>query len=638
MPRFRSLAVVVVITLLPGLSAAQTPGTATITGPNLKALSIEELMTIDVTTTNRREVPVDRAAAAVSVVTRDDIRRAGVTTIADALLLADGVNVSRFNNGTWSITARGFNQTASNKLLVMVDGLTEYSPLFTGIFWNTIDYVLDDIERIEVIRGPGATLWGANAVNGVVNIITRSARDTAGGYASLSTGSETNGIAEIRYGRAATRGPAWRVYGKFADRDAQKLASGASSGDSISGGQIGFRLDGGSASGNWLMKGDFFHSADELPDRDSGEFTNGSLQGRWSHAVSTASRVTLQSYFRREYRRIPLQLTHRINTVDVDAQHQWTARRHQLVWGGGFRVNDDATNGGTFRFDPVARAYSVGSVFAQDEFAVAPDRVFITVGAKWEHNAFSGGEFQPNVRGRVQLPHNQMAWGAVSRAVRRPTRFEDDLIIPAVTGVTLIQGSDDFEAESLVALESGYRVQPARFVSLDIAAFRHRIGNLRSQDAPLSGVIPFTIGNSLIGHAHGVEAAVNLQPFSVWRTHVSYTWLTSSIARAPGSRDVSGGVSEANDPRHQFALRSSLDLPRRVQFDAMLRSVSELPHPIVPAFTELSLRVGWLPMSRTEVWFAGQDLLHDHHPEFGSPLPTRVEFERSLRAGISWRF
>jgi iron complex outermembrane receptor protein len=260
------------------------------------------------------------------------------------------------------------------------------------------------------------------------------------------------------------------------------------------------------------------------------------------------------------------------------------------------------------------------------------------VGAKWEHNSFSGGELQPNLRARLRLDETQMAWAAVSRAVRRPTRFEDDLIIPGPGGVTLLQGNDDFEAESLEALEAGYRVQPLRSVSIDLSAYRNVIHDLRSQEAPLVGVIPITIGNTLIGHAHGVEAAVNLQPVPRWRTHVTYTWLDTSIERAEGSRDVSGGVNEANDPHHLFGLRSSLDLPRAVEFDLLLRGVSALPNPAVPAYTELSLRLGWTPQPRTEVWFAGQDLLHDHHPEFGAPMANRVEFERAVRGGVTVRF
>jgi iron complex outermembrane receptor protein len=633
--------VTLVLILASSSSLAATPGgqDQVLALQNLKGLSIEELMTIDVTSANRREEPLARTAAAMSVITRDDIRRSGVTTLADALTLADGVAVARFNTGTWAITPRGFNQNAANKVLVMVDGVTEYSPLFAGVFWNTLDYVLEDIDRIEVIRGPGAVLWGANAVNGVVNIISRSAADTQGGFASVSAGNEDGGIAEFRYGAAGPRGSAWRAYGKFADRDAQALASGASSNDGIQRGQIGMRLDGGSpAATNWLIKGDLLHTDDHLPQRADGEFTNGVAQARWSTPLAPTSRLTLQTYYRREYRRIPLQLTHHLNILDVDAQHVWSPPRHELVWGGGFRVNADGTTGGTVQFDPPDRTYRVANVFAQDEFALVPNRVFTTIGAKWEHNAFSGGEFQPNLRARVHLPQNQMVWGAVSRAVRRPTRFEDDLVIEAPNGTPLVEGSDDVEAESLVAVEAGYRTRPFRAVSLDLSVFHHTIDDLRSQEAPAVGLAPITIGNSLIGHAHGVETAVNIQPVRVWRTHVSYTWLDTTIDRAPGSRDVSRGINEADDPHHQFHLRSSLDLPRNIELDALLRSVSALPEPAVPAYTELTVRVGWVPQTRIELWFTGQDLLHDHHPEFGAPSPARVEFERALRGGVAFRF
>lgn len=618
---------------------ATPPQTLAASLQDVKALSIEELMNVDVTSASRREEPVGRTAAAVSVITRDDIRRSGVTTLADALLLADGVAVARFNNGTWAITPRGFNQNTANKLLVMVDGVTQYSPLFSGVFWNTLDYVLEDIDRIEVIRGPGAALWGANAVNGVVNIITRSARDTGGTFAAVSGGNEDHGIAEVRIGATPSGGPAWRVYGKFADRDAQKLAGGGTSGDGIRRGQAGFRLDGGAPDAtSWLIKGDLFHSRDQLLDRPDGAFTNGSLQARWTTLLAPASRLTLQTYFRREFRRIPGQLTHHVDTIDVDAQHAWSHRRHQLIWGGGLRLNSDGTEGGTVRFDPPDRRYEVANVFAQDEVTVVPNRVFATIGAKWEHNAFSGGELQPNVRARIHLSRTQMAWGAVSRAVRRPTRFEADLVIPAPDGSILIQGNENFAAESLVALEAGYRAQPFRVLSLDIAVFHHTIDNLRSEEATPVVIFPLTIGNSLIGHAHGIETTINVQPVPAWRTHVSYTWLATTTERAPGSRQFDLGSSEADDPPHQFHVRSSLDLPRHVEVDVLLRAVSALPDPAVPGYTELTLRAGWFPVTKVELWAAGQDLLHDQHPEFGPPLPTRVEFERAVRGGVAFRF
>ncbi len=603
---------------------------------DLKRLSIEELMQIDVTTTSRHLQPVGTTAAAISVITGDDIRRSGATTIGDALLLADGLHVARFNNGTWAISPRGFNSNTANKLLVMIDGRTVYSPLFAGTFWNMEDYVLGDIDRIEVIRGPGAVLWGANAVNGVVNIITRHARDTQGTLVSVSSGPEDPLIAEARYGAAAPAF-AWRAYAKVAARDDQRFATGASAGDERRRGQIGFRLDGGEASGtSWLLKGDAFHSRDHLPDRPSGEFTELDLQARWSMPIGR-SRVDVQSYYRREYRRIPNQLTHHVDVFDLDAQHRVTiAGRHDVVWGAGARVNRDGTHGSaTLSFDPADRGYPISSVFAQDDVTIVPGRFFVTVGAKYEHNAFSGGELQPNLRARYLLPRRQIIWGSVSRAIRRPTRFDDDTVVTGPGGIVLARGSDDFKPESLVAGEVGYRIQPSSVFSFDATVFRHRITDLRSQDLSPTG-LPIVVGNTLIGEVTGVEIGVNVQPIDRWRTHLGYTRLNTDIRRTAASRDV-GSTSEANDPDQFFGLRTSLDLPHAIEIDAMVRAVAALPNPVVPAYTELNLRAGWWMTPRTELWVAGQDLLHDRHPEFGPDLPTRVEFERSVRVGITFR-
>ena len=605
---------------------------------DLKRLSIEQLMLIDVTTAGRRAEPVGTTPAAVSVISGEDIRRAGVTTIADAVQLADGVHVARFNNGTWAISPRGFNANTANKLLVMVDGRTVYSPLFTGVFWNVLDYVLEDIDRIEVIRGPGAALWGANAVNGVINIITRHSRDTQGTLVSASAGNEDRFLTEIRYGAAA--GPVtWRAYGKFADRDAARLADGSDSGDPRRHGQVGFRADGGDAdSAQWLVKGDAFLSRDTFPDRPTGGFTDVNLQGRWSAPLALNSRFDVQSYYRHEYRRVPRQLTHRIDVFDIDAQHVTTpARRHAVVWGGGMRVNRDRTEGtAVLAFDPARRTYTVANVFAQDDIALLPDRLFVTAGAKYEHNAFSGGEFQPSVRARYLMPLNQIVWGAVSRAVRRPTRFDDDILAFAPTGALLARGSDDFVSESLVASELGYRIQPSRIFSLDATTFRHRFTDLRSQDLPPTG-FPIVVGNSLEGESHGLELAANVQLRNWWRTHVAYAWLDTEIRRMPGSRDVGGGTTEANDPHHMFGMRMAFDLPRGVELDAMVRSISSLPNPRVPAYTELDLRAGWQATRQVQLWVAGQDLLHDRHPEFGPDTPARTEYERSIRVGLTYR-
>jgi iron complex outermembrane recepter protein len=612
---------------------------STASAQDLKRLTIEELMQIDITSTARRAEPVGTTAAAVSVVTSDDIRRSGVTTIADALALADGVHVARFTNGSWAISARGFNGSSPNKLLVMVDGRTVYTPLFAGVFWNTLDYVLEDIDRIEVIRGPGATLWGGNAVNGVINIITRHSQDSRGAYLNMSAGNEDRTIVEARYGGGAAA--TWRVYGKLADRGEQRFSTGGPAGDARRRGQAGFRIDGGNrAATNWMLLGNAFHSRDEFPDRPDGEFTNLSLQGRWSAAASPTSRVTVQSYYRREYRRVPQQLTHHIDVADLDAQHAIAVgRRHNVVWGGGFRINQDKTHGSAvIRFTPAARTYEVANLFAQDDFAVIPRRVLLTGGIKYEHNAFSGGELQPNVRARVLLPREQVLWGAVARAVRRPTRFDDDLEVLGPGGLLLIRGSDDFEAESLIASEVGYRAQPYSGLSLDATYFVHNLDRLRSQEAPPGGGLPIVLGNTLEGQSHGIEVGLNLQPVARWRTHLSYTWMHSTIERAAGSRDVSGGVSEQNDPTYLFNVRTSVDLTRNIELDVFLRAVDALPDPPVPAYADMNLRLGWRATPRIDLWIVGHDLLHDSHPEFGTPIPRRVEFERGARAGATFRF
>jgi iron complex outermembrane receptor protein len=611
-------------------ASQQDPGT-------LKKLSLEELMEVDVTLVTRTPEPVSTAAAAISVITAEDIRRSGVTTIADAIALADGVHVARFNNGTWAITARGFNQNTANKLLVMVDGRTVYSPLFSGVFWNTIDYVLADIERIEVIRGPGATLWGANAVNGVINIITRSARDTHGTFVSVGAGNEDPGLVEARYGGGSR--VHWRTYGKFAARAAQKHADGMPANDEVTRGQAGFRLDGGTmdAGSSWVLRGDLFHSRLAFPDRADGEFTDANIQGRWVHVGSMHTQV--QSYYRREYRRVPLQLTHWLNTIDVDAQT--SARlgsRHMFVFGGGARVNHDRTEGtAVIHFEPASRTYPLFSGFAQDEIALRANLV-LTAGIKIEHNTFSGADWQPNVRARWTLPRRQTLWTAIARATRRPTRFDDDIVVNAANGLELVRGSEDFESEKLTSWELGYRAQPSRFVSFDATGFIHDFDDLRSQEAPLTGVIPLVVGNTLRGHAAGVELGVNVQPLPAWRVHTGYTYLNTTIDRSPDSRDVSGGVNEANDPHHLFSLRSTIDLPRHIEADAWLRGVGALPNPAVPGYIELNARLGWRPTSIVDVALVGQDLLHARHPEFGSPNAAREEFERSVRLLLTLRF
>jgi iron complex outermembrane receptor protein len=620
------------------LAALDAPAAAGQTAAqDLKTLTLEQLMDIRVTVVSRQPEPVGTAAAAAIVITRDDIRRSGVTTIADALALADGMHVARFNNGSWSITARGFNGSTPNKLLVMVDGRTDYSPLFTGVFWNLLDYVLEDVERIEIIRGPSATMWGANAINGVVNIITRNARETHGTYVSAATGNEDPALVEVRHGGGTER-LSYRVYGKFARRDQQLFSTGIEADDTRRRGMIGLRLDSTGTASDWMIKADGFHSRDGLIDRRDAEWTHLAAQGRFTRRFSPQSSVQLQAYYRREYRNVERQLTHHLDTGDVDFQHSLAiGARNRFIWGGGFRVNTDVTYGSeVIRFDPPRRTYPVASAFAQDEFVLKPERLAVTAGVKIEHNAFSGADLQPSMRVRWTLPRNQMVWGAVARAVRRPTRFDDDLEA-LQNDVVLAQGSDDFVSEEMTGWDVGYRSRPLGSLSLDVNVFSQYYDRLRSQEAAPTGLFPLTLGNTLNGRSSGVEMSATVQPHPWWRTRASYTYWDTDISRDANSRDISNGVSEMNDPHHLFTLRSSVDLPRRIAVDGWLRGVSRLPNPVVPGYVELDGRIGWEPSPRIELALVGQDLLHNHHPEFGSGIPRRTEFERSVRVVVTLR-
>lgn len=625
--------VIVVFLAVPLAATAQD-----VVAQDLKRLSLEELLKIEVTVVTRQPEPAGTAAAAVVVVTRDDIRRSGVTTVADAIGLADGMHVARVHSSSWAITARGFNGSTPNKLLVMVDGRNAFSPFFTGVFWNTLDYVLEDIERIEVTRGPGATLWGANAVNGVINIITRHARDTRGTFVSVGSGNEDPGLVDVRYG-AGSDTTSYRVYAKGAWRADQQFSTGGSAENSRRRAQVGLRVDSTRGGSQWLFKADAFHGRDEFPDRRDGEWTELNLQGRVVRELSPTSRLEVQSFYRREYRNIERQLTHYLDTGDLELQYSaQPSARHEVVAGAGVRVNHDQTYGSpTLSFDPASRAYPLFTAFAQDEFALRPGSVYLTAGLKVERNVFSGADWQPNVRARWMAPHRQVIWGSFARAVRRPTRVDDDIRVTTETGVLLIQGSDAFESEEMVGWELGYRARPLSSMTVDVTTFGNRYGNLRSQDAPAVGVLPITLANTLIGTGRGVETSATVQPGLGWRVQASYTWLHTDITRAEGSRDVNGGASEANDPSYLVTLRAGVSLPRRVEADVWWRAVGALPDPAVPAYSELNARLGWRPNDRVELALVGQDLLHAQHSEFGTSVPRRVEFERSVRLMFSLR-
>jgi iron complex outermembrane receptor protein len=609
---------------------------------DLKHLTIEELADLSVTTAAKRVERLSDVAAAISVIRGDDIRRAGATSLAEALRLADAVHVAQVYGPGWAISSRGFNIATANKLLVLIDGRTVYSPLFSGVFWDVQDVVLADIDRIEVTRGPGGTLWGANAVNGVVNIITKSAAETQGGFVTITAGTETRAITSARYGGTTGGGTAYRAYAKFRADDEHVFATGLPGRDGVQFGQAGFRVDSDAAKAEaWTVQGDLYYGTEGLYDRGDTRVSGGNVLTRWTKHWSSTSQFQAQVYYDRTDRRVQRQYLSARDTVDVDTQQQMlVGSRHRVVFGAGFRASrgDDLGDGPGFFFDPQIRTSTLASFFAQDDIALKPDRVSLILGSKVERNDFTGFELLPNVRLRLTPDSRQTFWAAVSRAVRMPTRFDTDLRIrnPG-TGQLLITGSDAFQSENVVAYEAGYRVRPADWVSFDVATFANRYDDVRSQELPTAPGSPIVLANGLNARTSGVEIAATTNITRWWQAHASYSYLWESFSRESGSRDITNGASEANDPSHLFSVRTSMDLPRKIEVDALIRYVSGLPHPVVAPYEELTARIGWRPSDRWDLSVVGQNLLHDRHEEFAAGTPREL-FERGVNVRWTWRF
>ena len=611
----------------------------------LKVLSVEELMEVDVTTVSRRAEPFRDAAAAVDVITGDELRRSGVTTLPEALRLLAGVMVARSDGHTWAISTRGFLLPSANKLLVLIDGRAVYSPLFAGAFWDVQDTALADVERIEVIRGPGATLWGANAVNGVINVITRSAASTIGGRLTVSSGTENTALVAARYGDELRKGLNYRTYAKYSYFDENLLASGAPAHDAFRRAQVGGRLDWAISPASMLtIQGDGYNGRAGAFDRPDTRLNGWNILGHWRTRAADESDLQVHWYVDHTFRSIPFLFEESRTTYDVDLQYQLRPlARHTMLVGGGYQASADTTSvpgpldaapPGSLvaRFDPTDRTTTLVSAFAQDEIALAPEALFLTVGARLEHNTYTGVELQPTARLRWTPKPRTTLWGAVSRAVRTPSRLDRDVRFETDAGVPLLVGSSDFASETLIATELGYRVQPSPRVSFDVAAFHNSYDHLRSQEAG----VPIVLDNGLRGTSNGVELEMRLRPRDWLRFDGNWTLFTKSLDRRPGSSDISGGTAEGNDPRHTFGLHTTMNLPGRVEVDAFLRAIDPLPSPPVPGYAELDLRAGWRVTNDWELAFVGHNLLHDSHPEYGADTPFRVEFERgvSVRATV----
>ncbi|HEX2641687.1 MAG TPA: TonB-dependent receptor, partial [Thermoanaerobaculia bacterium] len=498
------------------------------------------------------------------------------------------------------------------------------------------------VERIEIIRGPGATLWGANAVNGVINIITRSAADTQGGLVSGAAGNEERAIVAGRYGGRIGEHGHYRLYAKSSERGALALPDGSDPGDPNRLRQGGFRADWKDPGSQdaWTLQGDLYDGViGELTLQDD-RVDGANLLSRWTRTLAGGSDLTVQAYYDRTHRRIPAWFEEHRDTWDLELQHHLqVGQRHNVVWGAGYRTTrDDVVNSLGVGFFPTSRSVDLANVFAQDELSFLKDRLRLTLGSKVEHHESTGFEVQPSVRLAWAPDDDQTVWGAISRAVRSPTRLDEDIAFFAGDGQTVtVRGDRAFDSEKLTAYELGWRsrLRPDFFV--DIATYYHDYDDLRSQERSAGGGLPIVLANKLEGQTYGAEIRTNYDLNPSWRLQGAYAYLGKRLRLDPDSTDPTGGQGEGNDPRHRFLLRSTFDLPHRTELDVWLRHVAELPAPRVPSYTEADLRLGWRATETLELSLVGRNLLHDQHPEAG-PAAAREEVERSVYGKVLWRF
>lgn len=621
------IAIVAALTALAANAQSGTPS-------DLADLSLEELANLEITSVSRRAERLSDAPASVFVITGEDIRRSGVTSLPEALRLAPNLQVARVDSRQYAISARGFNNTIANKLLVLIDGRTVYTPLFSGVFWDAQDTLLEDVDRIEVISGPGATLWGANAVNGVINVITRRAADTQGTLLVAGGGNLERGLAARQGGKLGADG-AFRVYGKISDRDHTSRANGTSVPDSWDSGQAGFRADWGTAAGAFTLQGDAYRGTIDQAAPGDIRISGANLLARWARQLAGGDRVQVQAYFDNTEREIPGTFAERLNIFDVEFQHALrVGSQHSVIWGGGHRRADDhVSNTAAVAFLPGDRDLRWTNLFLQDEVALRGDQLRLTLGAKAQSNPYTGTEFLPSARIAWKPDASRLVWSALSRAVRAPARLDRELFVPGQPPFLLLAGGPDFRSEISRVLELGYRAQPSRRASYSVTVFHSVHDRLRSVEPGPAGAP--VIGNEMEGKTTGVEAWGSLQAAERWRLSAGVLVLDQNLRLKPGSGDTTGTAAAGNDPRHQWNLRSSLDLPGRQEFDVMLRHVGPLPSPSVPGYTALDARYAWQFERGLELALIAQNLFDRSHPEFGLAA-TRSEIERGVFLKLRW--
>jgi iron complex outermembrane recepter protein len=623
----RALLLLALSTSPPWVNAAPTDDS-----DDLLSLSLEELGSLQVTTLSRRPQPLSEAPASLYVITADAIHRSGVTSLPEALRLAPNLQVARIGSHGYAISARGFNNAISNKLQVLIDGRILQSPLFSGVFWDTPDVMLEDVERIEVITGPAATLWGANAVNGVINVISRRAEDTLGGLMSATAGNDER-IGSVRYG-ARAGDAAYRVFARVVERDAMRRGDQTSLDDAWRRAEVGFRADWGTSLHGVTLRGNAYDGALDVPLSPDVRISGTDLLVAWNRELDSGDGLRVRGYADHSERRTPVAFSDTLDVYDVELRYVVSSMEgHALVLGGGHRLmRDRVDNAGDLVFLPEDRTLQRTNLFINDEIALG-QRWRVTPGLRVEDNNYTGIEVMPSLRLAWVTPDGGLLWGAMSRAVRTPSRFDRELFVPGQAPFVLA-GGPDFVSETSIASELGYRFHPDPESSWSVTLFHHDYDRLRSGELSASGA--FVIGNRMQGQGVGLEAWGEHRIAERWRLSAGVLLLDQRLEFEPGSTD---GVlrNAGNDPSNQWFVASALDLSEAVSVDLRVRHVGALPDPQVPAYTAFDVHAIWTLSRGVEVTFTGRNLGDPRHPEFGAP-PTRGEVGRSTNIGFRWRF
>jgi iron complex outermembrane receptor protein len=622
--------------LLAILAAPLSAQTQLAAASDLNRLSIEELAQIKVTSVSKIAEPLSEAAAAVFVITQDAIRHSGANSIPEILRLAPNLQVARLDANSYAITARGFNQSSgtANKLLVLIDGRAVYSPLFSGTFWDAQRTFIDDIDRIEVISGPGGTLWGANAVNGVINIITKSSSATRDWMIDARAGTLDRGLGVRKGGSLGSHGT-FRAYGFGRTLGALERADGASADDSWNMVQGGFRADWNQAGDTLALQGDIYRGTGigRPAALSSGSISGGNISAIWDRDFASGSLHT-QVYADNAERTLVSGIDARVNQYSLETQYGFTpVAGHKLVVGSGYRITDDRfrRGPGTAFLSPASRTLRFANVFAQDSLALF-GRLKLTAGVKIEHNTYTGLEFMPDARLAWNASERILLWTAVSRAVRTPSRFDTDLF----NGV-LFAGGPDFGSEELIAYEAGYRGLLFPEMLLSISAFYNEYDHLRTVEASGPAVFPLMVRNNMRGDSRGVEMWATFAPRGWWHLSGGLTTLQKNLRLVPGNRDVFGIAFAGNDPRYQAQFRSSMDLTRGIAVDVGLRKVGRLRSPAVGSYFEADARIAWEATDHLELSADGHNLLHERHLEFVNPSLPPSEIPRSFTLTAHWK-